>query len=86
MFISLWGVVQVTVRIALPNLTALDSETPVTWEGACRACRELMEKLIKYTLCTGIHVYIFHNQLQTELAMLYHAVTQWTCSICAIYI
>ena len=38
MFTLLWGVVQVTLRIAFPLLTALDRETPVTWEGACRPC------------------------------------------------
>ena len=35
MVTSLCGLVQLTISVGLPCLTALDRDTPVTWEGAC---------------------------------------------------
>ena len=32
------------------------------------ACRELMEKLIKYNLCAGIHVYVFLHTISYKLS------------------
>ena len=55
MVTSLCGAVQLTPRLGLPSLTALDRDTPVTWEGACVQI-ESLQRLDK-THKTPFHVW-----------------------------